>query len=63
MEAEVQRAIIEAAWEVIVLPDHTLLDEESDFYVIGLDEVDTGITASQHQSANRRRGIESTVRR
>ncbi len=41
MEAEVQRAIIEAAWEVIVLPDHTLLDEESDFYVIGLDEVDT----------------------
>lgn len=51
-EAEVQRSMIEAAREVIVLADHTILDGESDFYVIGLDGVDTlitdtGITASQ----------------
>jgi DeoR/GlpR family transcriptional regulator of sugar metabolism/DNA-binding LacI/PurR family transcriptional regulator len=43
-EAEIRRSMIEAAREVIVLADHTVLDVESNFRVAGLDVVDTLIT-------------------
>ncbi|MBI5667773.1 MAG: DeoR family transcriptional regulator [Chloroflexi bacterium] len=42
--ADVQRSMIQAAREVIVLADHTLLDAEADFFVAGLSAVDTLIT-------------------
>jgi DeoR/GlpR family transcriptional regulator of sugar metabolism/DNA-binding LacI/PurR family transcriptional regulator len=43
-ETEIRRSMIEAAREVIVLADHTVLDVESNFRVAGLDVVDTLIT-------------------
>ena len=51
-EAEVRRSMIRAAREVIVLGDHTVIDVESNYRVVGLDQVDTvvtdaGILASQ----------------
>ncbi|MBC7812652.1 MAG: DeoR family transcriptional regulator [Burkholderiales bacterium] len=59
MKAEVQRAMITAAREVIVLADHTILDVEADFHMTGLDAVDTlitdmGITASQRLDLSHR---------
>lgn len=44
LAADVQRSMIQAAREVIVLADHTLLDAEADFFVAGLSAVDTLIT-------------------
>jgi DeoR/GlpR family transcriptional regulator of sugar metabolism len=51
-EAEVRRMMIEAAREIIVLADHTVLQTESNFRVTALEDVhvvitDAGIRASQ----------------
>ena len=43
-EAEVRRAMVEAAREVIVLADHTVLEVDSNVRVTDLDEIDTLIT-------------------
>ncbi len=42
--AEIERSMIRAAREVIVLADHTILDIESNYHVVDLDAVDTLIT-------------------
>ncbi len=42
--AEIERSMIRAAREVIVLADHTIVDIESNFHVVDLDAVDTLIT-------------------
>ncbi|MCC6805473.1 MAG: hypothetical protein IT319_21515, partial [Anaerolineae bacterium] len=43
-EAEVRRVMIDAAREIIVLADHTVLQSESNYRVTALDNVDTVIT-------------------
>lgn len=57
--AEIERSMIRAAREVIVLADHTILDIESNYHVADLDEVDTlitdaGIPASQNLELTQR---------
>ena len=51
-EADIRRAMIQAAREVIVLADHTVIDADAKFHVDGIDRIDTlitdtGIRASQ----------------
>lgn len=58
-EAEVRRAMIGAAREVIVLADHTVLDLDANARVTGLDAIDTlitdaGILSSQSLELTRR---------
>jgi DeoR/GlpR family transcriptional regulator of sugar metabolism len=43
-EAEVRRYMIDAAREVIILADHTVLDIDSDFHVTDIENIDTMIT-------------------
>ena len=43
-EAEVRRYMIDAAREVVVLADHTVLGIDSDVHVTGLQDIDTLIT-------------------
>lgn len=43
-EAEVRRSMIRAAREVIVLGDHTVIDVESNYRVVGLERIDTVVT-------------------
>ena len=43
-EAEVRRVMIDAAREIIVLADHTVLQNESNYRVTALENVDTVIT-------------------
>ncbi len=57
--AEIERSMIRAAREVIVLADHTILDIESNYHVADLDAVDTlitdtGIPASQNLELSQR---------
>lgn len=64
-EAEVRRSMIEAAREVIVMADHTVLDVDSKVRVIGLEAVDTvitdtGVLASQRLELTQR-GIKVIV--
>lgn len=64
-EAEVRRAMIDAAREVVVLADHTVLGTDSHIHVAGLDQVDTVITDAGVMSAHRvdlnQRGIQVIV--
>ncbi|WP_162909733.1 substrate-binding domain-containing protein [Aggregatilinea lenta] len=51
-EADIRRSMIQAAREVIVLADHTVIDTDAKFHVDGIDRIDTlitdtGIRASQ----------------
>jgi DeoR family fructose operon transcriptional repressor len=57
--AEIERSMIRAAREVIVLADHTILDIESNYHVADLDAVNTlitdaGIPASQNLELTQR---------
>jgi DeoR family fructose operon transcriptional repressor len=63
--AEVERSMIQAAREVVVLADHTILDVESNYHIADLDAVDTlitdsGILASQNLDLTQR-GIKVLV--
>ncbi|HML21388.1 MAG TPA: substrate-binding domain-containing protein [Aggregatilinea sp.] len=51
-EADIRRTMIQAAREVVVLADHTVIDTDAKFHVDGIDRIDTlitdaGIRASQ----------------
>lgn len=64
-EAEVRRAMINAAREVVVLADHTVLGTDSHIHVVGLNQVDTVITDAGVMSVHRvdlnQRGIQVIV--
>jgi DeoR/GlpR family transcriptional regulator of sugar metabolism len=64
-EAEVRRAMIEAAREVVVLADHTVMGQDAHFHVEGLTKVDTIITDAGARSAQRfdlsQRGIKVII--
>jgi len=64
-EAEVRQAMIDAAREVVVLADHTVMGIDSHAFVTVLDKVDTIITDAGVRSADRlefnRRGIKVIV--
>jgi DeoR/GlpR family transcriptional regulator of sugar metabolism len=64
-EAEVRRAMIGAAREVVVLSDHTVLGIDSHIHVADLSQVDTVITDAGVMSAHRvdlnQRGIQVIV--
>lgn len=61
-EAEVRRSMIEAAREVVIMADHTVLDTDSKVRVTGLDAVDTVITDTGVLASQRLKLVQRGIR-